>query len=416
MTRSSHRGDHAIELYLRQIAKIPLLSREQEKSLAWRIVRARRAFRRVALGSGFAWPLALKVARQVLAGERGFDGALKSREANRASRTAARERLPALIQIVEQRVEECRRRFRASRAPAADLSPASPSAGDEARRAFLQARSRVVSGLERLQLRTRHIRAALATMERAATLAREAGRRLQQPAGLAPEERRRLVRRRRAVQIRGSEGLARLELRCRQARACLAAYRQATGELTSANLRLVVSIVKRYRYDGVCLSDLVQEGNTGLMRAAEKFDPRRGIAFSTYATWWVRQSVTQMMARRARRVPLNQSLDLPEDEQGAPFANCLVDPRATDPAEAAAGTALRRQLDTVLQTLTEREREIVRWRYGLIDGVPRSLKDLAERFQISCERVRQLEHRALARLRTPRRAMRLEEFLTPSKE
>jgi RNA polymerase primary sigma factor len=406
MPRSALRSDPALDIYLRQISAIPLLTREQEQILARKIVRARRAFRRVVLASGVAWPLALRVARQVSEGKRGFILALHAKSNTPDARRDALQQLPAAIENIVGAAARCRESFVATRRAAA------PAARDAARRALALGRRRTVRAIERLRLRMRHVRAMLAAMERIAAFARAACDELNRAgSALAPAARRRLVRRRRRPLARGLESTARLERRCRQARERLAEYRKAAGELTSANLRLVVSIARRYSYHGVSLSDLIQEGNAGLMRAAETFDPRRGFAFSSYAVWRVRNAIKMATDKLLCRLPLNISIDVPATElDDRPRANAIADPRAVDPVEAATHAALKERLDAVLRTLTEREREIVRWRFGLANGSPESLKDLAVRFNLSHERVRLLVLNALAKLRVPRRAGRLEEF------
>jgi RNA polymerase primary sigma factor len=401
-------ADDALGLYLRHMGSIPLLNRQQEGELTERVERLRQRYRHAVLCS---WPVLARLVERfsdVEAGLLQLERQIDEVPSLGVSRDSVRRRLPEhlaqLRQLLEESAAAQRRHSRAAR------------------------------------------RESWRLLREAVRLAEELSPRIelvdQWLAEVGPGEPARLV----AVQQR------------RQAR-----YLQARKELASANLRLVVSIAKRYRGRGLPFADLIQEGNSGLMRAVDKYDHRLGFKFSTYATWWVRQAITRALADHGRtvRVPCHHAatlaavervrgelvvqhgrepaeeevaaalgigtgelrtlravgrppLSLDEafkgDEEEHPRMNVLGDAGMIAPGEEADQHLLKERIGEVLKGLTPRDREVIELRFGLRDGQPRTLEEVARVLGVTRERVRQLELRGLARLREPGRRNRLADF------
>jgi RNA polymerase primary sigma factor len=326
-------------------------------------------------------------------------------------------------------------------------------------------RKRTVSLLEELGLRTQRIEPMIVTLQEFSQRIDELKAKIDahKKARKPPAERREWLLEYRGILTACQETPTSLRNAIKQLRSVYADYQQAKRELSEGNLRLVVSIAKKYRNRGLSFLDLIQEGNAGLMRAVDKFEYRRGFKFCTYATWWIRQAITRAVADQSRtiRIPVHMvetmsrvrnvarqllqefgreptmeetarrakttvdearrvlamsrypiSLDRPvgnsEDSQ---FGDLLPDSGAESPSIGASQEMLRHRINRVLKTLSYREREIIKLRYGLGDGYSYTLEEVGHIFKVTRERIRQIEAKAVRKLQQPSRSQELVGFL-----
>ena len=449
-----------IRLYLSQMCEIPLLTREQEISLAKKIEITRRKFRRAVLGNDFALRQTVEVLRKVASGILPFDRTIKVSLTERLTKEQVSARMPHNLQTLDALIEENHREFqRVVRKSTPEKEKA------QTRQNYQRRRLKALVLVEELSLRSRRVIPLMKQLEQFSQRMDYLQNRiayLRENMGLTAELSR-CVSELRHLIMTTQESPRSLQGRVEEFKKNFKEYEAVKRQLSSGNLRLVVSIAKKYRNRGLSFLDLIQEGNTGLMRAVDKYEYRRGFKFSTYATWWIRQAITRAIADQARtiRIPVHMidvlsklrniqkrltqdfkrepstyeiaevaemtieevqrvldigrspiSLDRPvgEGEDNA-FGEFIEDPSSDSPIRNASNGVLRDRIDSLLQTLTYREREIIRLRYGLTDGFSYTLEEVGRIFKVTRERVRQIEAKAVAKLQNPVRAKMLEGFL-----
>ncbi|HUG92249.1 MAG TPA: RNA polymerase sigma factor RpoD [Planctomycetaceae bacterium] len=456
----SKRIDDPVRMYLTQMGEIPLLTRDQEIALAKKIEVTRKRFRRQLLECDFALKTAIDILAKVHRNELPFDRTIKVSVTEGLDKEQILGRMPYNLQTLETLREQSISEFQTI------LSPdAGPEEREAARRMLAVRRRKMATLVEELSLRTQRLQPCLKRLaqisERMIELENEIRglRRLKS----AKDERANLQKELDDLMLMTLETPDTLRARVRSIETRFAAYEQAMRDLSGGNLRLVVSIAKKYRNRGLSFLDLIQEGNTGLMRAVDKYEYRRGYKFSTYATWWIRQAITRAIADQARtiRIPVHMietmsklrrvskkllqdngreptieetaeaagvsleetrrvlkisrhpiSLDRPVGEsEDSYFGDFIEDGGSESPVNAATQEMLKDKIDLVLKTLTYREREIIKLRYGLGDGYTYTLEEVGRIFKVTRERVRQIEAKAVRKLQHPVRSRQLKGFL-----
>jgi RNA polymerase primary sigma factor len=449
-----------IRLYLSQMAETPLLRREEEIALAKTIEVTRKRFRRTVIGCHLAMEATAATLQKVHAGGLPFDRTIKVSLTERLTKEQILARmphnLPTLTRLMAAGKDDFARLI---------SKKTTPEERAVIRQQFVRRRHKMLALIEEMSLRTRRIQSMMRQMEDICQRMFKIRTRLQALRGnaIARDERANLRKELRDLMMMTQESPASLRRRCQRMRQQHQDYEQVKRQLSSGNLRLVVSIAKKYRNRGLSFLDLIQEGNTGLMRAVDKYEYRRGFKFSTYATWWIRQAITRAIADQARtiRIPVHMidvlsklrntskrllqelgreptteetaraadlsldetrrvlnmgrhpvSLDRPVGEsEDSCFGEFIEDDGLPRPDKAANLELLRDKIEGLLKTLTYREREIIRLRYGLGDGYTYTLEEVGRIFKVTRERVRQIEAKAVRKLQHPVRSKQLEGFL-----
>ncbi|MFO0924556.1 MAG: sigma-70 family RNA polymerase sigma factor [Pirellulales bacterium] len=449
-----------IRLYLSQMCEIDLLTREQEISLAKKIEIHRKMFRRAVLGNDFALRQTVEILKKVHLGVLPFDRTIKVSLTERLTKEQITSRMPHNLKTLDFLLKENRRLFATIVRKSTE-----PQAKMDAIQKYSRNRQKCLILAEELSLRSKRVQPMMKQLEQFADRMAWLQARIPQliEQGAHEADVRRLKNELRHLILTTQESPRSLRNRCQVFRKHFKEFEAVKRELSSGNLRLVVSIAKKYRNRGLSFLDLIQEGNTGLMRAVDKYEYRRGFKFSTYATWWIRQAITRAIADQARtiRIPVHMidvlsklrniqkmltqqlrrdpsveeiaelaeidieearrvldigrhpiSLDRPvgEGEDNA-FGEFIEDTCSDNPVRNATNGLLRDRIETLLKTLTYREREIIRLRYGLTDGYSYTLEEVGRIFKVTRERVRQIEAKAVAKMQNPVRSQQLEGFL-----
>ena len=449
-----------IRLYLSQMAEIPLLAREEEIALAKKIEVTRRRFRRTVVGCHLGMRNTIGILSKVHKGILPFDRTVKVSLTESLTKEQILGRMPHNLATLTHLLKTNRRDF--SRLLNKQTPP---EIRREARKRFIRRRRKALTLVEELSLRTRRVQAMMRQIEDVCERMEHLRDRLDEMShGPALMDQKANTRKElHDLMVLTQENPTSLRRRVELMKSQYRDYEEVKRELSGGNLRLVVSIAKKYRNRGLSFLDLIQEGNTGLMRAVDKYEYRRGYKFSTYATWWIRQAITRAIADQARtiRIPVHMidvlsklkntskrllqelgreptteetalaadltleetrrvfsmgrhpvSLDRPIGEsEDSCFGEFIEDDGIPRPEKAASNEMLRDKIEGLLKTLTYREREIIRLRYGLGDGYTYTLEEVGRIFKVTRERVRQIEAKAVRKLQHPVRSGQLEGFL-----
>jgi RNA polymerase primary sigma factor len=467
LNESGHkRIDDPVRMYLTQMGEISLLIRDEEIRLAKKIEMTRYIFRRRVLENDYAIAQSVETLELVHEGDLPFDRTMKISTAEEDAKGKIAARIPNNLKTIRKLLELNRRDWdmleghnRLSRAEVDRLT------------VQINARRRKMATLiEELSLRTSRIQPLLKKMRSISKKMNELDLLVAnadaRPNHYDPEDVMVMHEELSGLRSLVLEEPGKLAEEIANISCVFEEYESAKRDLSGGNLRLVVSIAKKYRNRGLSFLDIIQEGNTGLMRAVDKYEYKRGYKFSTYATWWIRQAITRAIADHARtiRIPVHMietmsklrniaknllqdlgreptieeiaeaaempvsearrvmkisrhpiSLDRPVGEsEDSYFGDFIEYDGADNPSESAASEMLRNRIDQVLKTLTYREREIIKLRYGIGDGYTYTLEEVGRIFKVTRERVRQVEAKAIRKLQHPVRSRKLSGFLDGS--
>ncbi len=451
--------DDPVRMYLTQMGEIPLLSREEEINLAKKIELTRKRYRKYLLANTRALEMAMETLEELEEGELAFDRTLKSTASLDVTEEEMMEQIPGIVEELEEIIEQNREDFEEM------LDAESEEEKEELLKEIENRAHEGVIKVEEMNLQTKRIRPILdeffEIVEEFDEIETELENMEETRANREPIKK--LKRKHRKLQIKAAETPEQLRERKEGLEERLDGYNRAKQQLSSGNLRLVVSVAKKYRNRGISFLDLIQEGNTGLMKAVEKYEYRRGYKFSTYATWWIRQAITRAIADQGRtiRIPVHMietishlrriskklvqekgreptipeiaeecgisereakrvmeiarnpiSLDRPiGDGEDSEFGDFIEDESIENPSSIATQDLLKEKVKKVLQMLSFREREIIKLRYGIGTGYSYTLEEVGRIFKVTRERVRQIEAKAVEKLQKPIRSRKLEGFL-----
>jgi RNA polymerase primary sigma factor len=443
--------DDPVRMYLKQMGQVPLLTREQEVEISKRIEDAEMNVLKHINRYGFVVPLYLDLAQKLLDGKERFDRVIQDKKIE--SRERYMKALPKMISSLAEAAQDCSKSYQEFTELGAKAS------GSKAEQEFRKAHSAIQKLYPKFFFKQK-------VTEEFVSSAESTIRQLHQLREDRSLPKKDLAQQLRDIQLVGWMATEEYLADYQELRLWMRRALRAKTEMVEANLRLVISIAKKYTNRGLSFLDLIQEGNMGLMKAVEKFEYRRGYKFSTYATWWIRQAITRSIADQARtiRIPVHmietinklmrvqkqlvqdfgreptpeevsEEINLPVERVRAvlkmaqqpislqspvgesddtSFGDFIPDTTAEDPSDVTAIALLKEKIRDVLESLTERERQVLEQRFGLVDGYSRTLEEVGRQFRVTRERIRQIEAKALRKMRHPTRIRQLEGFLDAS--